>query len=305
MQTRAAAGWAAIVFLAAACDEGSGPIVREGLPRVASTAPEAPQGRTDVPPAVTDAGATSVDAGTPPVVDAGTPTTPDAGFTFGTPGPWPVANGTYSAAQGIQELPVAGFTTDETQNRWVATNTALYLFRPGSVQPRRYTGADGLHLMENPVAYCDSNFGGGDRSCPIYGGAAAPGISTITGGGPDEVFVGYFGNDDGPGDWSDPNRHTGKIDRVRVRPDGTLEVVRFDVVANAHGAMYWHNRTVMRLLYDHFIHKHELYAGFNHGVARFQPDLYRPVRQGEWFDTAYMEYMADHLHARVCYHAPC
>ncbi|MFZ5468006.1 MAG: WD40 repeat domain-containing protein [Myxococcota bacterium] len=230
---------------------------------------------------------------------------PDAGTPFGGPGPWPIAHVTYSRSQGILETPIVGHSTDEAQNRWVATHQALYLLRPGDSVFRRFGSAEGLHLQDNPERYCDSNFSGGDKSCPIFGAAADPGITTIVGGGPNEVFVGYAGIDDGPGDWSDLDRHSGKLDRVRLRSDGTLQVDRFDFVANAHGAQYWHNRTVQRLVFDHFLHPHELYVGMNHGVTLVRPDQFRRPNPGEWFDAVNLEYMADHLHARVCYHAPC
>ncbi|MBI3182946.1 MAG: WD40 repeat domain-containing protein [Myxococcales bacterium] len=258
------------------------------------------------PSGVPDAGATfptTPDAGP----DAGRPDAgaADAGFAFGTPGPWPIANAIFNEGHGIAETGVVGFSTDEAQNRWAATAQALYLLRPGEAAFRRFTAADGLHLQSNPVAYCDSNFAGGDRACPIYGAAVDPGISEIVGGGPNEVFVGYHGNTDGPGDWSDPHRHTGKLDRVRLRPGGTLEVDRIDLLANLHGAQWWHDRTVHRLVFDHFVHKHDMYVGLNHGVAMLRPDRYRRPNPGEWFDSVNVEYMADHLHARVCFHAPC
>jgi hypothetical protein len=212
---------------------------------------------------------------------------------------------TYGAANGIAEQPVIGFTTDESQNRWVATHAALYLLKPGQSSFRRYSAADGLHLQSNPATYCDSRLGGGDRSCPIYGGAVDPGITEIVGGGPNEVFVGYQGNEQGSGLWDDPNRHSGKLDRVRLRADGSLQVDRIDMVSGLHGAQYWHNRTVQRMVYDHFHHPHELYVGTNHGVDLMRPDQFRYPRPDEWFDNANIEYMADHLHPVVCYHAPC
>lgn len=224
---------------------------------------------------------------------------------FGGPGPWPIANRSYGFAEGILETPIVGHSTDEFQNRWVATREAIYLLQPGQSTFRRFDASDGLHLKDNPVAYCDSNFGGGDRSCPIYGAASDLGITELIGGGPNEVFVGYAGVEESTGDWGDLNRHSGKLDRVRLRADGTLQVDRIDFVANAHGAQYWHNRTVQRLVFDHFIHRHELYVGMNHGVVLLRPDQYRAPKKGEWFDDVNMEYMADHLHARVCFHAPC
>jgi len=62
------------------------------------------------------------------------------------------------------------------------------------------------------------------------------------------------------------------------------------------------------MIYDHFIHPHELYVGTNHGVVLLRPDLSRPppVRGGYFgFDWNNITWMGDHLHARVCFHAPC
>lgn len=199
---------------------------------------------------------------------------------------------------------MVGVSTDESQNLWVATRVALYLMKPGDKQFRRFDVKDGLHLQGNPVAYCDSSFAGGDRTCPIFGAAADPGISEIAGGGPNEVFVGYFGMDDGSGDWSDPNRHSGKLDRVRLAAGGSLQVDRMDFVST-NTPEFWHDRTVHRLLYDHFLHPHELFVGTNHGVDRLWPDKYRAPANGEWFLKAAAEWMVDHLHPQVCYHHAC
>ena len=235
----------------------------------------------------------------------------DGGVTFGGPGPWPLDNETYGAANGIKESPILSVSTDETQNLWVATQSALYLLQPGQTMFKRFDASAGLHLQSNPVTYCDTNFG---STCPATGAAVDPGIRTIVGGGDGEVFVGYWGIDYTPGfvpdpttasDKLDPNRHSGKIDRIRLKSDGTLQVDRIDMVAGAHGAQFWHNRTVERMLFDHFIHPHDLYVGSGHGVDFIKPDRYRAPNPGEWFDAANLEYMADHLHARVCFHETC
>ena len=146
-------------------------------------------------------------------------------------------------------------------------------------------------------------------------------LEALVGGGPDEVFVGYHGIDEMPttmtcppkdptqtigyGDYCDPNHHSGKMDRVRLQADGTLDVARFDFVAGRQGAEFWHNRTVQSLAYDHFVHPHTLYVGANHGVIMLFPDRFRYPRPGEWFDLANVEWMGDHLHARVCQPGPC
>ena len=291
-----------------------------------------------------DAGA---DAGTPDAgTDAGTPDagpadagTPDAGsdggvITLGTPGPWPTGNVTYGAAEGIQESPVVGVTTDEpvslpgahagvTQNLWVATHSALYLMRPGETQFHRFDATTGspdapdskgvgnrLHLQSNPVKYCDE----WTTICsPAIGAASDPGISEIVGGGPNEVFVGYFGfhnwNDPVDGSWKDAYRHYGHLDRVRLKlnADGSvagIDVVRLDISSN-NSAEFWHNRTIERMLYDHFKHPHELYLGTDHGVDKLSPDKWKP--NVGWFLAPENEqvWMSDHLHPRACYHAPC
>ena len=246
-------------------------------------------------------------SGGPGVTETGSGGQPPAGSGGQSPpapgnsGPWGEGNRRYGAADGILEQPMVGASTDEAQNLWVATHDALYLLKPGETKFRRYDARDGLHLQGNPVQYCDRDFG--DQACPITGAAADPGISEIEGGAAGEVFVGYFGIDDGSADWSDPNRHSGKLDRVRLSSNG-LAVDRMDLVSS-NTAQFWHNRTVQRLLYDHVQHPHELYVGTNHGVDRLWPDKYRAPSKGEWFLKAQNEWMSDHLHPQVCFHRAC
>jgi hypothetical protein len=245
---------------------------------------------------------------------------------FGTQGPWPVANAVYGAGDGIQETSVVAMTTDEAQDRWVATPRALYVLRPGDTRFTRLDETAGLHLGDvtgrapGPVGwakYCDMRPIAPDASCNgqlVWGGATAEGIRSLVGGAPGEVFVGYAGahtdgtvckdrddpTGDGGYDYCDPLRHSGKIDRVKLNADGTVEVTRFDLVSNLMGAKYWHDRYINRLAYDHFVHPGTLYSGSEHGVTILFPDRYRAPRPDEWFDLAYSEYMGDHLHAQVC-----
>lgn len=295
-------------------------------------------GRSDAGPIGSDAGSDAgvgtdggTDAGTGGGTDAGTDAGTDGGtkVTFGGPGPWPMANVTYGANEGIQETPVVAVSTDETQNLWVATNAALYLMRPGQKTFQRFDGSGGkgngngdtaLHLQSNPVTYCaDVNFTGGDRTCR-QGAAWDPGISTIVGGGSNEVFVGYWGYHDynnlqNDGEWFDVYRHTGKLDRVRIKVDSSgkpvvdaagnvsIQVVRFDMVSGA-SPQFWHNRTVYRMVYDHFIHPHELFVGTEHGVDKISPDLWFPPNPNWPFgDNLY--WMSDHLHPATCLHQYC
>jgi hypothetical protein len=252
--------------------------------------------------------------------EGGAAAPPGSTVAFGSRGPWSVSNVSYGGADGVREAPVVGFTADETQNRWLATPSALYLLRPGQTSFRRYGASDGLHLDGNPVSYCDDSPMAPGAHC---GGAVSSGaghaITRIVGGGTNEVFVGYAGTDPDPGivcppsnptseggeDYCDGARHSGKLDRVRVGQDGTLTVDRMDLETNQHGGKYWYDRTIQSLAFDHFVHRHTLYAGTNHGVTILFPDRYRLPRPGEWFDLAYVEWMGDHLHAHVCDPGPC
>jgi hypothetical protein len=210
-----------------------------------------------------------------------------------------------------------GMTTDEAQNRWIATNEALYLAQPGAAALVRFDARDGLHFQGNQLHYCNGRQIPNAQHCggeEAFGEGKPPGIISIAGGAPGEVFVGYQaihpdGNDcsgDGSGqDDCDPYAHTGKIDRVQLQPDGTIKVDRFDLVAINHGGHYWHDRTIDRLLYDHLIHPHTLYAGTEHGVVMLLPDKFRLPAPDEWYNDAYKEWMGDHLHARVCFERPC
>ena len=232
---------------------------------------------------------------------------------------------------------MVGVSTDEpvvtadggvTQNLWVATNSALYLLRPGDKKFSRFDGHDGLHLPGFPAAACDDSMGT-LRPCPS-GDATDPGISEIVGGGPNEVFVGYNGYHDwsrlDDGTWTDPWRHSGKLDRVRLKTDKSgalsLEVIRFDMVSN-NSVEFWHNKTVWKMVYDHFgtkdangnvvVHPHELYVGTDHGVDKISPDKWKlpdldpQTGKPTWFLLPQNQqvWMSDHLHPQVCYHQAC
>jgi len=319
----------AVALCAAACakgqaanqDSGSGVVV-----------PRPDAGPVDAGPV--DAG--PVDAGPADAgpADAG----PTAGtIKFDTPGPWSLGNVEYGYADGIQESPVVGVTSDEpvttadggiTQNLWVATNSALYLLQPGDKKFTRFDGNDGLHLPGFPVLTCHDKIdymGPGTSSGPCPNAEAAqPGISEMVGGGSGdgylgEVFVGYWGFhtwDANDGTSADPWRHSGKLDRVRIKADNSgnpilkngkpqLEVIRLDMVSN-NTPEFWHNKTVLKMVYDHFVNKHELYVGCDHGIDKISPDKWKESVVG-WFLAAdnQQSWMSDHLHAQTCFHSDC
>jgi hypothetical protein len=294
---------ALVVCAAAYCGKGhNDPVVTNVIPDAGT-----PDSGIDAGQPTPDAGGTP-DAGPPDAgpVDGGTP---DAGPQFGGPGPWPIKNVEYGLKDGIEEMPAVGVTTDETQNLWVATNSALYLLRPGDAKFKRFDGHDGLHMPGFPAASCYDS-AGVLKPCPS-GEADTPGISEIVGGGPNEVFVGYFGHHDwsrtDDGEETDPFRHSGKLDWVRLNKDGSIAVIRFDMVSN-NSVQYWHNKTVWKMVYDHFKNRHELYVGTDHGVDKISADLWKepdkdPVTGAPtWFLLPQNQqvWMSDHLHPQAC-----
>ena len=153
---------------------------------------------------------------------------------FGSKGPWPVENVVYGGAAGIHESPSSASRPTRRRTAGSRRGQALYLLRPGEKTFRRYDAGDGLHLDGNPVRYCDDHpIGPGDRCGGEVSTGAGHAITRIVGGGDGEVFVGYSGDDETPGvkcppkdtskpasegfgDYCDPARHSGKLDRVRV-----------------------------------------------------------------------------------------
>ncbi|HEX9241414.1 MAG TPA: WD40 repeat domain-containing protein, partial [Anaeromyxobacter sp.] len=245
---------------------------------------------------------------------------------LGTQGPWTSDNCTYGVGNGLKETWIVDVTTDEAQNRWIATPNALYLATPGGAF-RRYDERDGLHLgaitgrTPGPIGwveYCDDQPRTGSAACAgqlKWGGANESGIRSVAGGAPNEVFVGYHGSktiaDDtcggaGP-DWCDPMTHSGKIDRVRLNADGSITVTRFDYWVNNHNLGYWHNRTPFRLLYDHVYHPGTIYAANDHGIVIVFPDRWTPYTgtSPSDLDPWLAKFVGDHLHAEVCYHQSC
>jgi hypothetical protein len=268
-------------------------------------------------------GGTHIGTGGPACGGAATSTpVPGTKVAFGTQGPWPTANCAYTPGM-LQETWVVDATTDEAQNRWIATPNALYLATPDGAF-KRYDELDGLHLGDitgrgpGPIGYkkyCDDLPIADDAPCSgkvIWGGANSSGIRSLAGGAPNEVFVGYHGSHTpgidcgGEMDFCDPMHHSGKVDRVKLNKDGTITVDRIDNWSNDHAMKYWHNLTPFRLLYDHVHHPGTLYEADDHGILIVFPDKLVPWTPAlgpidPWLNT----HVGDHAHAEVCFHEAC
>jgi hypothetical protein len=261
------------------------------------------------------------------IIDPGVVTTgrphPGGAVQFGTKGPWPVESRWYAGTSGIHEM-VVGVTTDEAQNRWIATPTALYLAQPtGGLW--RFDEMDGLHLGEitgrtpGPIGwakYCDNVPVADGAACAAdattWGGGNSAGIRSIVGGGKNEVFVGYQGSftrglSCPVQDNCDPLRHSGRVDRVTLNEDGSISVVRFNYFLNWHNLGYWFNRSAYRLAYDHFTNHGTLYAGSDHGVVVVFPDRYSEYVGGgpAGLDAWEAGFIGDHNHTVACVGMGC
>src|SRR5207245_3483630 len=191
---------------------------------------------------------------------------------------------------------------------------------------------DGLHVAGHPVLYCsrgysrdpnDHSVPDPDRACSVPGDADGSGIQEIVGGKEDEVFVGYNGrhdwNNPNDGEWNDILRYTGQLDRVQLKLDGSgqitgIQVDRLQMMAG-NSVAFWHNRDVVRLVYDHLRHPHELFVGTNHGITRFTPDKFKdipPLKDDkgnsigiEYYTVPTYDWMSDHIHPQACMCGPC
>jgi len=229
--------------------------------------PDAGTGGGERPDAGTGGGQRP-DAGTPPP-DAGTPPPqpppPEADIQFTSPPGWRF----YGTQHGGPRR-VYGITSDEGGNVWVAGGEdGLFLLRPGADTLQRYTMAEGLR----PYGFMPN---GGEPPGEKY-----LKVISVAGGPAGTVFVGYEGrpgkgsdhcesNWDGPN--PDPSRYkSGDADKVTLRPDGTLEVVHYDIFSGPNvvrDEMRGREKlcNILRIAYDK--NTHSVWFGGNHGFAR-------------------------------------
>jgi hypothetical protein len=223
---------------------------------------QAPGSGTQTPDAGTqtpDAGTKTPDTGTPP------PPPPEEAIQFTSPPGWRF----YGTQHGGPRR-VYGITADEGGNVWVAGGEdGLFLLRPGANTLQRYTLADGLR----PYGFMpDGSVPPGEKYLKVI---------SVAGGPAGTVFVGYEGrpgkgsdhcesNWDGPS--PDPSRYkSGDADKVTLRPDGTLEVVHYDIFSGPNvvrDEMRGREKlcNILRIAYDK--NTNSVWFGGNHGFAR-------------------------------------
>jgi hypothetical protein len=170
-------------------------------------------------------------------------------------GPWPLADTTYGAAQGLAG-DIIDSSPDDAQNIWASTQDTLYVLTPGATQFRKFTAADGLHIggFIDPDNHPNTTW-----------------MTAIAGGHANEVFVGYYGYESNgdPYKDTDAQKQLGNGDKITLSASGKITVTRYLFHCDFDwGSGCWEDRSPRRMM---FVHKGvaagHLFVGFNHGVA--------------------------------------
>jgi hypothetical protein len=175
---------------------------------------------------------------------------------------------------------VYGVTADAAGNLWVAGGEqGLFLLRRGAARFQQFTLADGLR----PYGYMP------DGSTPP--GPKYLKVISVAGGPANTVFVGYEGLPQCEDSWDssnpDPARYkSGDADKVMLMPDGTLDVVHYDIFSGpnivrdeARGREKLCD--ILRIAYDP--RTHSVWFGGNHGFAWGDANIAaRPTCNGQY-----------------------
>src|SRR5262249_21179628 len=209
------AGAAAFALLAAANGNGcnnTGP-----QPDGGTAAADAPVSGGDVDAGVPVGG--DIDAGAPVggEIDAGTVendidapmnNVPDA------PVVAPPGQTDWGPAAGLTEA-IWDVSTDEGGNIWAISQNTLYLMTPGAASFVPFGNANGLHIepFVDPEGNPQTTF-----------------LTAVAGGGPNQVYLGYFGYEGSPDPFmdTDQQKQLGNGDRIDYDPaTGQLAVHRY------------------------------------------------------------------------------
>jgi hypothetical protein len=188
-------------------------------------------------------------------------------------GPWPVADLTVYDQFGA----IFDSGPDDAQNIWAVSHDTLYLLRPGSSTPLKFTAADGLHIGPFIDWYKNPN---------------TTSITAMAGGHANEVFVGYYGyeSEGDPFQDTEAQKELGNADKVVFDPStGKITVTRYLFRCDYDsGAGCWEDRSPRRMVVSHTgAAADHLFIGFNHGVSHVFNDQF-----------------GDHVHPEIWWHNP-
>jgi hypothetical protein len=200
---------------------------------------------------------------------------------------------------------VYGVAADEGGNIWVAGGEeGLFLLKPGAARFQKFTMADGLR----PFGYLPD---GTPVPEPHY-----LKVISVAGGPAGTAFVGYeglpgTGDDDCENNWDGPNPNpsrfkSGDADKVTLLPDGTLNVVHYDIFSGPNivkDEMRGREKIcdVLRIAYDK--RTQSVWFGGNHGFA-WGDALYEgnPACNGQLSCSGLLEHVHPALNAYVYSH---
>jgi hypothetical protein len=219
--------WLLLASLAAGCGGETAPSLDAAAPPDGAVSADAA--------AAADASAGPPDQAVPPA-DLAVPH-PDLGY------PWGGEGLTFQGASVGLDDALVDVSSDEGQDLWAVSSTALYVRRPGDARFHRYTNTDGLHISSA--------------------------VTAVAGGGAGEGWVGLEGyiDNDTSDDTLDQKR-LGKAEHVTLHPDGTITSLHYADMHNDVSANYYETRSARRLLYSHAgPSAGHLFLGSNHGVT--------------------------------------
>jgi hypothetical protein len=177
------------------------------------------------------------------------------------PGPWPLADVVHYGEEAGLPGAVTGVGVDEAQNVYVIDGTAAYALPAGR---SRFVPTD--------------TGGQFDRGWPV---------SAVVGGPPGRVYLGFLASEGSPEDLSEEEKLDGDVDRLALRPDGSLALEFHHRLQNSNAKWMDHTRTILSLSRVVGGPGHgDVYVGSNHGVTVIRGDDYADHRHALFLDAA-------------------
>lgn len=177
------------------------------------------------------------------------------------PGPWPLADVVHYGEEAGLPGAVTGVGVDDGQNVYVIDGTAAYALPVGA---DRFVSTD--------------TGGQFDRGWPV---------SAVVGGPPGRVYLGFLASEGMPEELSEEEKLDGDVDRMVLRPDGTLALEFHHRLQNTNAKWMDHTRMILSLSRAVGPPGHgDVYVGSNHGVTVIRGDDYADHRHALFLDAA-------------------
>lgn len=184
-----------------------------------------------------------------------------AGPAAGGPGPWPVADVVhYGEEQGLPGR-IVGVGVDDGQNVYAIDGDAAYALPVGA---ERFVRTDAGGQFE--------------RGWPVH---------SVVGGADGRVYLGFLAPEGSPEELTEDDKLFGDVDRMALRPDGTLALEFHHRLQNSNAKWMDHTRMILSLSRVVGGPRHgDVYVGSNHGVDVIRGDDYADHRHAIFVDGA-------------------